>query len=110
MSKFLVSILLAVCVFSFCSGCTAVAPFSPPPGIAFNQYKAPLDINYDKTDLGTKTGAASASSVLCLVSFGDCSIQAAAMNGGVSTVNHADYEFFSILGLYTKTTVTVYGD
>lgn len=109
MNKFLVSILLAVLVLSFCSGCV-VAPFQPPAGLAFTQYKAPLDVDYDNTALGPKTGSASSSSVLALVSFGDCSIQAAAMNGGIEKVNHADYEFFSILGLYTKTTVIVYGE
>ena len=44
MNKFLVSILLAVLVLSFCSGCV-VAPFQPPAGLALTQYKAPLDID-----------------------------------------------------------------
>jgi len=34
----------------------------------------------------------------------------AAKNGNLSKVEYADYEYFSVLGIYQKTTVTAYGE
>lgn len=103
----------AVLVFSaLLAGCAAMgqAPVVPPQGLGFTDYSAPLDIDCDKTQLGTKRGEASTSSILALIATGDASIQAAARNGQINTINHVDYRFLSILGLYTKFTTVVYGD
>jgi hypothetical protein len=49
--------------------------------------------------------------VLGLVAWGDASTQAAAVNGGITTLNHADSEWLSILGfVYGRQTTVVYGD
>ena len=93
------------------AGCSGVqAPVMPPQGLGFTDYVAPLDIDFDKTALGTKKGEASSSSILALIATGDASIQAAARNGQINTINHADYRVLSVLGLYTKFTTIVYGD
>lgn len=103
-------LLVAAALVLGLTGCTT-APFQPSEGIMYTDVKAPLQLEYDKTDLGHKVGSASSTSVLGLVATGDCSTQAAAKNGGIKTIKHADYEFKNILfGIFTKTTVYVYGD
>jgi len=92
-------------------GCMIAAPVIPPQGWVYNDTKAPISTNFKDTPVGTKVGTASASSLLWgLMGFGDCSIHAAAKQGGLSKIYHADYEHFNILGVYTKTTVFVYGE
>ena len=92
------------------SGCALVAPFQPPQGAVFSNTQAPLDVNYDNTELGQKSGSASAYNVLGLFAFGDASTQAAARDGRLSKINHADYAYLNFLFIFQKTTVTVYGE
>lgn len=93
----------------FLSACTTTAPFSPPQAMLYSDFKAPLSIDFDKTELGTKRGKASTYSFLGLISVGDASIQAAAKNGHIKQINHADYEHFNLL-VFQKTNVYVYGE
>jgi hypothetical protein len=58
---------------------------------------------------GSKMGQASSSGIV-FVATGDSSIKAAAANGGITKISHVDYHVTNVLGLYNKTTVTVYGD
>ena len=86
------------------------APFVPPTGMAFSQFNAPLDVDFQNTDMaGMKKGTAETISILGLFATGDASSKAAAENGQISKIVHADYEYFNILGVYQKTTVVVYG-
>lgn len=72
---------------------------------------APLDLNLDKTDLGTKVGRADAYSILWLFAWGDASYAAAARNGNIKVLKHADQHLVqAILGLYVHWQVIVYGD
>lgn len=81
------------------------------PGCIYAHVKTFLDTDLNETKLGSKVGTSSAQSVLGLVAWGDASTQAAATNGGIKTLNHADEEYFAILGIvYTKWTTIVYGD
>ena len=80
-------------------------------GCAYVDTKTPLDIDLNNTQLGTKRGTAEAYSVLWLVAWGDASYAAAARNGDIRVLNHADQEMFQVLfGLYTRWRVIVYGD
>ncbi len=80
-------------------------------GCLYANVKAPLDIDADKTAIGSKVGTSSIQSVLWLVAWGDASTEAAAKNGGISVVHHMDQEAFSVLfGLYSKHTTIVYGE
>lgn len=73
--------------------------------------KLPLDRDLNRTQLGTKVGKASVKSVLWAVAWGDGGTQAAAANGDLSTINHADQEVLVLLGgLYIRLTTVVYGD
>ena len=58
---------------------------------------------------GSKMGQSSSSGII-FVATGDSSIKAAAANGGITKISHVDYHVTSVIGLYSKTTVTVYGD
>ena len=91
----------------FVGGCIN-APFRPPCGIV-TSIEAPLSTegNWDVTQA---KGTATATTVLGLVASGDCSVAAAAKNGGIKKVNHVDYRYKNILGLYQETTVVVYGE
>jgi hypothetical protein len=100
--------IIAAMVLSL-TGCLT-APFVPPTGMAFSQFDAPLDVDFQNTDMsGMKKGTAETMSILGLVAVGDASSQAAAQNGGITKIVHADYEYFNILGIVQKTTVIVYG-
>jgi hypothetical protein len=44
------------------------------------------------------------------VSVGDCSIDAAVKSGGLQKVNHLDYGYLNIVGVYQKTTVIAHGE
>ena len=80
-------------------------------GCLYSNIKTPLDTDVDRTVLGQKTGTASTYSILWLVSWGDGSTSKAAHQGGLSTINHMDLHVFSVLfGLYSQTTLIVYGE
>jgi hypothetical protein len=80
-------------------------------GCAYVHTKTPFDTNVDKTDLGSKVGTAEAQSILWLVAWGDASYEAAARNGDIKVLKHADQESMVVLfGLYVRWRVIVYGD
>ncbi len=81
-----------------------------PAGLRANQRPStPTDLN--ETDLGDKVGESSYQSVLGLVAWGDAGTQAAAKDGNIKTLKHADQKIFSVLwGLYFKQTTVVYGN
>lgn len=60
--------------------------------------------------LGTKVGTGSATGVLGLVAIGDASIQTAANQAGIKKISHVDAKKTSILGLFAKYQIMVYGD
>lgn len=57
----------------------------------------------------SKVGQASSTGIVC-VATGDSSIKAACANGGITKISHVDYHVTTVLSVYTKTTVTVYGE
>ncbi len=81
------------------------------PGCLYMNVKAPLDTDLDATQLGAKVGQSEAQSILYLVAWGDAGTQAAARDGGITTLRHADSEIFAILGfVYVRQRTIVYGD
>jgi len=93
-------------------GC-ALAPRAPvmaPYGAGFNQTKVPMNLRYRATALGAKQGTASATTILGLFTFGDASIAAAARQGNIARVTHADSEVLNVLGLFAEFKTVVYGD
>jgi hypothetical protein len=80
-------------------------------GCIYTKVQRPYDKNYDKTELGTKVGKSSFKSVFWCASWGNAGTKAAAENGDIKVIRHADAEYFMVLlGLYSRITTVVYGD
>ena len=80
-------------------------------GCMYMKVQRPHDKNYDKTELGTKEGRSSLQSICYFVSWGNAGTKAAADNGEITTIRHADVEYYTLLlGFYTRITTVVYGD
>ncbi len=80
-------------------------------GCLYSKVQRPLDRDFNTTELGTKEGRSTNHSILWLVAWGDAGTRAAADNGGISVIRHADQEFMVLLfGLYARYTTVVYGD
>jgi TRL (tRNA-associated locus)-like protein len=80
-------------------------------GCIFMNVKTTLDNDLDRTQLGSKVGTSEAYCVAWLVAWGDAGTQAAAQQGGLTQINHADQEWFVVLfGLYARTRTILYGD
>ena len=91
--------LLALCLPALFSGCM------------YSQVVTPLDTNVHETVLGDKIGRSSQHSVLFSVAWGDAGTQAAAEDGGITTIHHMDQELLNILfGLYIRRTTILYGE
>ncbi|MDD3276507.1 MAG: TRL domain-containing protein [Kiritimatiellales bacterium] len=103
---------IGLLVFSGCA--SPKSAFVPPGGVLFTNYKAPLLVTYDDAAVGPNSGEASTDYVYVPVNapiefaWGDCSLDAAISDGQFIKVGSADYSFFSVLGVYAKTTVHVY--
>ena len=80
-------------------------------GCVYMNVQRPLDTNFEQTKLGAKEGQVSSYSVLGLVAWGDAGSKAAAADGGIEVINHADTKVLLILGgLFARTTTVAYGD
>ncbi|MHC4513854.1 MAG: TRL-like family protein [Planctomycetota bacterium] len=87
-----------------------VALLAVLPGCLYADVTTPLDIDLQDTDLGDKVGKSQYQSVMGMVAWGDAGTQAAARNGGITTLKHADRHVLMILlGLYYRETTVVYG-
>lgn len=105
MKKILGAAALAGALFAF-TGCGVGAIGSGGPnGIVFTDTTVPLSGN----GTGTKEGTAVCTGILAVAAFGDCSVEAAAKNGGISQIQSVDAKIFNILGLYTTYTTIVKG-
>ena len=106
--KKLIVCACAVAATAMMTGC--VGPMSTIGGVGAGIY---TDVSGPILATGnsgsTKVGQASAEGIIC-VATGDCSLKAACANGGITKIHHADYHTTSVLGVYAKTTVTVYGE
>ncbi len=84
-----------------------VAPVVPPRGILFTDQTSPL---FPGGQPGTKVGTASSSNILFLVGWGDSGLNAAMQEGGITKVNHVDYELQNYVLIYQKYTTRVWGE
>jgi hypothetical protein len=100
--------LLALAAFAS-AGCVQ-APVVPPLAFVYTSVEAPLDIDFEGAARGSKRGTSTAKNVLGLVSWGDASAAEAARSGGITRIDHADYEFYTVLFVYSRYTTIVYGE
>lgn len=98
----------SVCVVMLASlgmlfGCASPMPM----GALYTELKLPITATAIS---GRKHGSAGCTSVLGLVATGDCSIETAKRNGGITKVSGVDWEAKNILGLFGDYKVNVYGE
>ncbi len=86
-------------------GCATPVPI----GTLYTGLKLPVTAT-SNSSASSKTGEAECISVLSWVAIGDCSIDAAKKNGGITKVNNVDWEAKNILGIYGSYKVIVSGE
>lgn len=87
-------------------GCAMVG--APVNGFIYTDLKAPVTAT---SNTGTaKVGIGECTSILGWVGTGDCSIDAAMKNGNITKIHHVDHDAMSVLGIYAKYTIRVYGE
>ena len=79
-------------------------------GCLYTNIQRPLDSDFQSTDLGSKEGRASNHAVLLLFAWGDAGTKAAAANGDISIIKHADQDWLVVFPFYIRYTTVVYGD
>lgn len=86
------------------------APVVPPMGYLIAQTTAPLDTDMDGLDLSNlDKGSATNVNILGCIAVGDCSVIEASRNGNLKEVQHADYTYTNIFGIYQSFTTHAYG-
>jgi len=103
MKKQLLALSAVTALLVGCAG-----PAQVVPGFLYTDMQGPAQATSNK--LGSKVGTATCTSILGLVANGDCSIEAAAKAGSVSTVTHVDTKTTNLLGFYATYTTTVRGN
>lgn len=107
MRRSVVYLCILLFATAFLAGCAAYS-VSPVTGFMYTDVKGPVTATAEKGH--TKVGVASCVSYLGLIGVGDASIEAAMKNGGITKVQHVDYESKGILGIYAEFKVIVYGE
>jgi ABC-type sugar transport system substrate-binding protein len=88
------------------SSCAMVK--SPVSGFLYTSVKAPVAATSNAGS--TKVGTSKATSILGWFATGDASIDAAAKSAGITKIHHVDEKCMSVLGLFAKYEVFVYGE
>lgn len=101
--------LIAITALIALTACYS-APIKPPVGYLFSDISAPVSTMGNGETLGTRVGHAESQSILGLFATGDCSVAAAARNGGITEVQHIDYKFYNMLGIVQRFTTVVIGE
>jgi hypothetical protein len=76
-------------------------------GTLYNDTVEPCHVTANT--LGSKVGQAQIVNIVG-VALGDAGVQKAAKEAGITKVSHVDKKVWSILGVYSVTTYTVYGN
>ena len=106
MKKIIGSMLLVMSSAGSFMGCAVVV--APVTGGVYTDLKAPVTAT-SNTD-SAKVGIGECTSLLGMVATGDCSISAAMKNGNITKIHHVDRDAMSILWIYAKYTIKVYGE
>ncbi len=102
MKNLFVCLVATVCI----SGCAMVS--APVSGMISTSVKAPITATSNAQ--GSKEGTSVCKSILGLFAFGDCSVEAAVIDGQISEISTIDAKSFSILGIYSSYTTIVTGE
>ncbi len=102
MKKLVLALLLMLCLTM--TGCATPMPM----GALY--YGSTLPITATSNTIGSKTGTATCTSFMSLISFGDCSAQTAAKNGEITKISTVDFKVTSVLGIISDYTTIVTGE
>jgi uncharacterized lipoprotein YajG len=80
-----------------------------PIGAVFTDITLPLQAT-NENGTPSKVGRATCVSYVAMVAQGDCSIDAAKRDGGITEVHHMDWKANSLLGIIGRYELTVYGE
>jgi hypothetical protein len=106
--KKLIGYSSVVALAGLVAGC--VAPMGPIGGVGGSIYTDVSGPVLATSHTGSsKMGEATSQGILGFAT-GDSSIKTAAANAGITKIQHVDYHTTSVLGVWAKTTVTVYGE
>lgn len=98
---------LVACLCLVCAaGC--LPPKAPVQGFAYMDVKSPEEATPNL--LGKKMGRGSCESFLGIYAKGDCSIETAAREANITRITHVDSHAETVLLVYSKYTVLVYGN
>ena len=104
MRKVLLSSAVAVAALFALTGCGAAAG---PVGMVYTDVSTPDMVTQNAG--AQKEGKSQCTSILSIVATGDCSVAAAAANGGIRQIQSVDTHTTSILGIYSTYTTIVKG-
>lgn len=106
--KKLIGYSSAVGLAALLTGCVGpMGPLGSIGGSIYTDTSGPVAVTSNSG--ASKSGEASSSGILGFAS-GDSSIKTAAANGGITKIAHVDSHTTSVLGIWAKTTTTVYGE
>jgi hypothetical protein len=106
-------ILSACAAIGLLSSCGAImsTPTGPAGLYASVVYASPaLAVECNSTAKRENVGQSSATNILGIINTGDISIETAMKNGKITKIHHIDMKIESVLGLYAKKTIMVYGE
>lgn len=95
----------ALLAMGMLAGCAS--PF--PQGIIYTELKLPIDAT-GNGGRAPKVGTGECMSVLGMVATGDCSLETAMKQGGITKIHHVDWESKNILGFFGEYKVVVHGE
>src|SRR5690606_40967278 len=64
-----------------------------PGGLLYANIQAPIDTDAQRSDMGSRTGTSSSWAILGLVASGDASVNRAAREAEITTIDHVDYQY-----------------
>jgi hypothetical protein len=104
-------VVLVGAMVALASGCAGFyrAPVVPPEGFFYSNYKAPITTEFNNTQATGKKGTGETKCILGLFAWGDASMRTAAESAGITKVEHVEYDFYNVLGVYSKFTIVVTG-
>jgi hypothetical protein len=104
----LVLALVATALLLVTAGCFRTL-VRPPIGKIYTGAGVPVTVDFNATDPGDRKGISKSESILGLVAWGDCGIQAAARDGGITEIRHMDAKLTNYLGVYQSYELVVTG-
>jgi TRL (tRNA-associated locus)-like protein len=98
-------VVAALLAAGMLAGCAT--PF--PQGLFYTDVKLPVNVT-GNGGKAPKVGTAECSSFFALFATGDCSIESAKKQGGITRIHHVDWDAKNVLGIMGNYKLIVYGE